>query len=118
MIEGGCFCGNIEYAFAAGDHRVADCHCTICRRTSGAPYVTWVVVPREQFSYTKGEPAQLESSKNAVREFCNACGTPLVFRDEDRPDTVDITVGSLREPNAFPPQKDVFAESKLAWLQE
>jgi hypothetical protein len=122
MIEGGCFCGNIKYEFEPGDYRVADCHCTMCRRTSGAPYVTWVVVPEDKFSYTssqpEGKPVILKSSKNAQREFCSACGTPLVFRDTERSGTVDITVGSLREPEAFPPEKDVCADTKLSWLRQ
>ena len=43
--KGGCFCGTIRYEFDAEGIPVADCHCTMCRRTSGAPYVTWLVVP-------------------------------------------------------------------------
>ena len=44
-IEGGCFCGAIRYEIDEGKHVVANCHCTLCRKTSAAPFVTWMVVP-------------------------------------------------------------------------
>ena len=116
MIEGGCFCGNVRYSVNDGDHRVANCHCSMCRKTSAAAYVTWMVVPRSDFTYTQGEPAVLNSSAHATRHFCNQCGTPLLFFEKDRPDTYDVTVGSLDEPEKFPPAKNVFEESRLSWV--
>ena len=46
--QGGCFCGAIRYAFL--DVFVAGyCHCSICRRMSGAPVIAWVNTPRASF---------------------------------------------------------------------
>jgi hypothetical protein len=35
--------------------------------------------------------------------------------NEERPNQIDITTGSLAEPEHFRPSKDVFAEEKLSW---
>ena len=116
MLEGGCFCSAIRYQIDEGDHLVANCHCTMCRRTSGAPFVTWIVVPRTAFRYTRGAPRTLTSSAKGRREFCPRCGTPITFVTEDRPDKIDITTGSLDNPEAFPPIAAVHEDAKLTWL--
>lgn len=117
MMEGGCFCGKIRYAFEPGDYRVVNCHCSMCRRTSGAPFVTWVVVPRDAFRYTRGTPETLRSSPQGTREFCGSCGTPLVFSETGRPEQCDVTVGSLDDPERFPPAAAVFTDTRLSWLR-
>ncbi|MGJ8662495.1 MAG: GFA family protein [Marinicella sp.] len=114
--KGGCFCGNIKFEFTQGDYLVANCHCHMCRKTSGAPFVTWVVVPKNTFSYTQGQPKTLQSSTQGRREFCADCGTPMVFYTIDRPDDFDVTTGCLNNPNDFIPTREVHAESKLTWL--
>jgi hypothetical protein len=47
----------------------------MCRRTNGAPYVSWLVIPIKAFSYTSGNPKQLQSSTDGSRFFCGECGT-------------------------------------------
>ena len=116
MIKGGCFCGAIRYEFEEGEYRVVNCHCTMCRRTSGAPFVTWVVVPPSAFRYVRGAPKWLKSSDRGTREFCGECGTPLVFFESGRADQRDVTVGSLDQPEAFRPSGAVHKDTRLAWL--
>src|SRR5206468_9902663 len=36
-ITGGCFCGAVRYRVSATTRDVSHCHCSICRRTTGAP---------------------------------------------------------------------------------
>ena len=116
MINGGCFCGAIRYAIEDGDYIVANCHCTMCRKTSAAAFVTWIVVPQSQFQYTKGTPETLQSSKSGTRYFCGTCGTPILCSNSDHPKQVDITTGSLDDPGRFPPKYAVFEDTKLEWL--
>ena len=88
----------------------------MCRKTSGAPYVTWLVVPKGAFSYLSGTPRGLQSSDKGYREFCSDCGTPLTFVSSERPGLVDVTTGSLDAPGDFMPTVAVHEESKLGWL--
>src|SRR5436309_8502790 len=53
-ITGGCFCGAIRYRVSASSRDVSHCHCGICRRTTGAPFVTWATVPADSFVFTAG----------------------------------------------------------------
>jgi hypothetical protein len=88
----------------------------MCRRTSGAPFVTWLVVPRSGFHYATGQPALLKSSEKGSRYFCSSCGTPVACISVDHADFVDVTLGSLDDPSAFTPDADFFDDTKLEWL--
>jgi len=96
---------------------VSQCHCGICRRTTGAPFVTWATVPAGAFVFTAGTPAQLRATPRAVRELCAACGTALTFRETARPNSVDVTVGSMDRPEAIVPAAHIWTSSQLAWLR-
>ena len=114
---GGCFCGAIRYRIDAASTDVSHCHCTICRRTTGAPFVTWTTVPAQAFTYTSGAPTEFHSTPHAVRQLCPTCGTALTFRRHDRPDSIDVTVGSMDHPDLVHPTSHVWTTSRLPWLQ-
>lgn len=119
MIAGGCFCGKIRFEIdekPVGDYLVANCHCTMCRRTSAAPFVTWIVVPRTALHLREGAPAILKSSEKGTRNFCRDCGTPLLFFTTERPNDVDVTTGCLDTPDDYAPTVNVHEESRIKWL--
>src|SRR4030095_17022782 len=62
MLKGGCFCGWIRYETEATPFDETNCHCSICRRTTGAPFVAWFSVPRSQFRLVCGEPTRFRST--------------------------------------------------------
>jgi len=115
-ITGGCYCGAIRYRVAATTRDVSHCHCTICRRTTGAPFVTWATFPVTALVFTAGTPAELRATPRAVRQLCAACGTALTFRETARPHSVDVTVGSMDRPDAVVPAAHIWTASQLAWL--
>lgn len=116
MINGGCFCGAIRYEIDEVDLIVANYHCTICRRTSGAPYVTWLITYESNFRYTWGEPELLKSSDQGTRFFCRNCGTPILCRTSTHPERVDVTLGSLDKPEKYTPTMEGFTDTRLPWV--
>ncbi len=113
---GGCFCGAVRYRVSAPPEVISQCHCAMCRKIVGAPVVTWVTYPRAAYTVTTGAPRELVSSPAVVRTFCAECGTSLTFRETARPDLVDVTVASLDDPAAFPPDEHIWTSSALPWL--
>ena len=87
----------------------------MCRRTSGAPYVSWLVVEKGDFKWRMGNPETLASSSHGTRTFCSACGTPLTCVTETHPQIVDVTLGSLDHPESFTPVLEAFTDTKLPW---
>ena len=98
---------------------MVNCHCRDCQRAGGAAYSPTVVVPREHFLITRGEPNYFEttadSGHTAQRAFCGACGSPLFASTSARPSFVGIRAGSLDDPSWFRPERDVWTASAQPW---
>jgi hypothetical protein len=94
---------------------LGDCHCIDCRRSAGAPYVTWGAVPREHLVLTRGEPRKIMHA-NRIRSFAACCGTHLFIEDTKDSKTIDVTIASLDDPRPFAPEKAIWLEDKLPWV--
>lgn len=117
-LTGGCQCGAVRFA-AAGAVEGADvCHCRMCQRAVGGPFMAVFQVAAEALTWTRGAPKTYRSSNLAERGFCEACGSPLYFRyvdmDADRA-TIGLMIASLDDPNAVRPTQQYAIESRLAW---
>ncbi len=115
--EGGCLCGAVRYRITGPVGDAVHCHCTMCRRSSGAVVVTWITVPPERFAFTRGGPVAYRSSAKGTRRFCGGCGTQLTFVSEDRPEDVDVTVGSLDHPENHPADRNIWTSVAVPWLR-
>ena len=69
-LTGGCLCGALRYEIDGTGESASHCHCGMCRKASGAAFVTWISVAHERFRYTQGAPASYRSSDIASRSFC------------------------------------------------
>lgn len=116
MIKGGCFCGAIRYQADSIPFHETNCHCSVCRRTSGAPFVTWFSVPKSSFEFISGVPTQFRSTATGLRTFCPHCGTSLTCELDNFPDEVDVTTCSLDNPKLLPPKDHTRTSSKLPWI--
>lgn len=116
-LEGGCFCGHLRYEASGPVTDETNCHCTICRRTSGAPFVSWLSVSAANFRFTRGTPQRFRSSERGQRAFCPRCGTPITFQYDALPDEIDLTTCSLDEPEQVPPKDHTQTSSQLSWLR-
>jgi hypothetical protein len=117
MLQGHCFCGAIRYEAGDSPSLETNCHCSICRRTSGAPFVAWFTVPAAEFRFTRGTPASFKSSEHGTRTFCPRCGTPLTFQSTRYPTEIDVTTCSLEDPERLPPKDHTRTSSKLSWVK-
>ena len=117
-IEGGCFCGSIRYRFPINEYLSSSCHCSMCRSISGAPYVSWMAIPVDDFEYFQGEPKKLTSSSHGSRYFCQDCGTPVICLLEEYPEYTYITTCSLDKPEDFAPKGDMYTDDMLPWVKK
>lgn len=115
-LEGGCTCGAVRYRLRSTPYDSGYCHCTICRRCSGAPAVVYCTVPRADFELTHGTTRTYRSTRFGERGFCGDCGTPVWMRVDHAPDTVDVTVATLDDPAAVPPGFHIWTQSRIAWF--
>jgi len=116
-FEGGCLCGRVRYRAEGQATNGTICHCRTCRKASAAPVVAWVTFAASGFSWVSGTPAEYRSSAPVRRTFCAACGTPLTYAHADFASSIDVTVGSLDEPEAFEPADHTWVSHKLDWVK-
>ena len=116
MLTGGCYCKAIRYRVAERILNSTNCHCDMCRGTTGAPCVAWFTVASGGVEFLSETPTRFRSSAHGTRSFCPTCGTQITFVDDATPGDTDITTCSLDDPTAVPPRDHTFLDDKLAWL--
>ena len=116
IIQGGCLCGAVRYEAIGKPFNVTHCHCTDCRRSSGAAFVTWASFRRAEFRFTQGEPRVVPWA-GRLRSFCAACGTPLTFMTAPQANEVDVTVCSFDHPGAIAPADHTWVDDRLPWIR-
>ena len=114
---GTCHCGAIQYELSEEPQVVALCHCSDCRRSSGAPFVVWAMYPEASLTVNGGTPKTINSSGTAMRSFCSECGTGLFYRNEVvLPGIVDIQAATLDNPNELAPTVQIQTAERLNWV--
>ncbi len=117
-LEGGCHCGAVRYRVAGEPKHVALCHCSDCRKSAGAPMVSWAAFAEEDFAMLAGEVRTHNSSGQSIGSFCPVCGTGLWFRNQQfLPGIVDIQSATLDDPGALPPFGHIQTAERIAWMK-
>ena len=117
MFEGGCHCGAIRYRMEGNVQHHTLCHCSDCRKASGAPAVSWALVRNDQIAIT-GKPKAYTSSGGAQRLFCADCGTSLFYINESIfPDMIDVQSATLDTPSSIPLQAQIQIAERIEWLE-
>ena len=116
-FEGGCLCGQVRYRAEADPEDTGHCHCSSCRKATGAAFSTFIWVTADKLTWMGEEPKAYRSSDVARRGFCPTCGTTIYFQyDEERSKGWDIHVGSLDDPGAVIPRSHVWYPGHVKWL--
>ena len=117
-VRGSCLCGGVRFEVELPFLRANHCHCSLCRKHSGAFGLTQGRVPRERFRLLAGEELlrvfQPEAG-TARKVFCTNCGSSLfggLWPDEDE---VSIRLGSLDDDPQIRPQYHSFVDSRAPW---
>jgi hypothetical protein len=117
-VSGSCFCGDIRFSISLPTLFCGHCHCSMCRRSHGAGFVTWFAVPRKQFSLERGqaELVRYHSSDHGSRSFCGRCGSSLFCESSRHPDQIDIVLANMHAPIDRLPQVHIYFDDRAAWV--
>jgi hypothetical protein len=120
-FTGGCACGAIRYESTAEPVLMLHCHCRDCQRSSGGPFSSFVIVPKDAFELAQGllrfHDSPSDRGGKTHRGFCPDCGSPILVRTDAAPGTVAIRPASLDDPSWFNPQMDTWTSDAHAWDQ-
>jgi len=114
--EGGCLCGHVRFSVVGEPcEPVGNCHCRLCQKSSGAAFVTWAIFPMDAVTWLKAQPKWFRATDFAERGFCPECGASVSIHDFAAR-TLDLPVVLFDDPDVFPPQDDIWLESRRAWV--
>ena len=114
-LTGGCQCGAVRYEMIAPPKWASICHCRMCQKASGQPFMAFTGGNPENIRWTAGAPSFFRSSDIAERGFCARCGTPLTY---GRKGGLSVTIGSLDDPSAVTPMMQNGIQDKMTWLDD
>src|SRR5688572_21797550 len=106
---GGCLCGAVRYEVRGPLRPVVDCHCTMCRRTSGHFAAFTATRPENLVLIESGGLRWYRASAKARRGFCGYCGSSL-FCEPASGERVSIAAGTLDLPTGLETAVHVFVE--------
>jgi hypothetical protein len=116
-VTGGCLCDGVRYEVEPPFLRANHCHCSRCRKHSGAAVCTQARVPKERFRLVRG--AELiriyGKGQGAVKAFCATCGSSLFGGDWPDGDQVSIRMGSIDGDPGIRPMCHTYVDSRAPW---
>ena len=117
---GGCLCGAIRYSISPAPTTVIACHCTHCRKISGAGSSHNAAVPTSSVTITAGKPKMFidtaASGNRLKRFFCADCGSSLYSQREKMPEMMILKVGTLDDASGLKMAINVWTDSALPWM--
>ena len=119
-VEGGCQCGAVRYALLASPHAVYRCHCTDCRRFSGAAFGISMPINRADLRLLKGEPSALDKPADSGRIvkmfYCPSCLTRLWQHPQGADTLAVLRAGTLDDIDWADPVGNIWTRSKVSWV--
>jgi len=78
-MTGSCLCGAIKFTATFASNGIGACHCGMCRKWSGGP---WLGIDcGTSVSFTGEDKLSVYNSSDwAERGFCSECGSSLFYR--------------------------------------
>ncbi|HEY4184596.1 MAG TPA: GFA family protein [Polyangia bacterium] len=115
-VKGSCLCGGVRYE-VDGLGRVVNCHCSMCRKATGAAFRTRAAIKPAAFRWLAGEElvSRYDSSPGETRTFCRVCGATLAtFLGAEE---IGLPLGTLDDDPGVRPTAHVFVDSKAVWFE-
>ncbi|HVX06042.1 MAG TPA: GFA family protein [Rhodanobacteraceae bacterium] len=120
-IEGGCDCRSIRYRLTRTPLFVHCCHCRWCQRETGSAFVLNALIETECVALLRGAPEKVmtpsASGKGQGIARCPRCHIALWSHySGGGPLFAFVRVGTLDNPDRFPPDIHIFTMSKQPWV--
>lgn len=120
MIRGSCLCGGVRFELDGPAQLINHCHCSMCRKVTGAAFGSFLHADGRAFRWVSGEDLvqRYPSSPGNVRAFCKVCGSNMpVLEDEPEGPHVNIPAGSIEGDPGVRPVVHIHVKSKAAWYE-
>lgn len=113
-----CLCGAVALTLPDQFDYMGNCHCSECRKFSGADYASVGGLDGDKVTIAKGAEAigRYQKSDETSLAFCRHCGSSL-FSQKRSTGKINLRLGILDEAPSQKPALHIFVGSKAPWHQ-
>jgi hypothetical protein len=120
-ISGGCTCRAVRYHLTSVPLFVHCCHCRWCQRETGASFALNAMIEADRVVLDAGAPELVNTPSNSGKgqkiTRCPMCKVALFSNYAGAGDAIRfVRVGTLDDPDRFPPDIHIFTASKQPWV--
>lgn len=115
-LAGSCLCGGVRYRVVDEFTYALNCHCSQCRRATGAAFKPFAGIEARKLNVTKGKHELVFYGEPANHDaHCRRCGSLLysIVRDGAY---AHVTLGTLIDAPKIRPSAHIFVGSKAPWF--
>jgi len=118
ILHGSCYCGAVQYEVADEFVYAVNCHCSDCRRTTGAAFKPFAGIERAKLRIVAGDGRVLIFGDPKINHdvHCNACGS-LLYSVVNEGARVHVTLGTLVDEPKIRPSAHIFVGDKAPWFE-
>ena len=114
QVTGRCYCGAVSFT-ASALQEVTYCHCSDCRRATGAPVAAFAAFREDNITFT-GKLKSISVSDGVTRKFCEACGSPVSGHYSYLAGTIYVSVGLCDQIAELEPRLHAHHDNTVKWL--
>lgn len=115
-MKGQCLCGAVAFEVIGEVPNLYQCHCSMCRKSTGSAANAATFVHADMFRWVSGQEKISSFTKDTGyrSDFCSICGSPVpnVLRDTDK---VWVPAGLLEETEGFAVAVHLHTKSQACW---
>lgn len=111
--KGTCLCGSVSITVQSLDNSIGACHCDMCRRWGGGPFIEINCGSNVSFE-GKENITCFASSEWAERGFCKNCGSHLFYKLKEGNQHM-VPIGLFKETEGLVFDTQVFIDEKPSY---
>jgi hypothetical protein len=114
-LGGKCLCGTVVYEVEDQFRYSLNCHCSNCRRATGAAFKPFAGIELAKLRITRGADRLLIFGEESTHDaHCGKCGS-LLYSLVREAKFVHVTLGTLVDAPSIRPSAHIFVGSKAPW---
>ncbi|MBR0777998.1 GFA family protein [Bradyrhizobium diazoefficiens] len=115
ILIGECYCRAVRYEVVDAFSYALNCHCSNCRRTTGAAFKPFAGIEQDKLRLVRGADQRTIFGDDVTHDaHCARCGSLLYSRVRDGK-WVHVAMGTLVGAPSIRPTAHIFVGSKAAW---
>ena len=114
-LRGECLCRRVGYEVDDAFEYALNCHCSNCRRATGAAFKPFAGIRMEHLAVVRGRDEVMRFGDDTHDAHCGHCGSLLYSQVRDGA-YAHVALGTLVDPPSIRPTAHIFVGSKAPWF--